>query len=105
MRSTWTDARLDDGFDRVSAEIALVRNEVNGLRADMKAEFKSVRAEMKAEFKAVRREIKEQIGELRGEMKDEIGELRGEISALNRTFVRMGGGIIATILGVLVTQL
>ena len=31
-RSTWTDTRLDDRFDHVDHELALLRSEINDLR-------------------------------------------------------------------------
>lgn len=95
MRNSWTDERLDDGFDRVTAEIALVRGEVALVRgevasvreevASVRGEVAALRTEMRAEFKAVRQEMHE------------------GFAMLNRTLFQVGGGIIATLLGVLLT--
>lgn len=83
MRNTWTDERLDDGFDRVSAEMALVRGEVGEQRAEMKAEFKAVRSDMAT---------------LRKEMHDGF-------TALNRTLLQIAGGILAALVGGIVAAL
>jgi hypothetical protein len=37
MRESWTDERLDDGFERVSSEIGVLRGEISGLRGDFVA--------------------------------------------------------------------
>lgn len=49
MRETWTDARLDDlnhrvdqGFNRVDADIRTLRSEVGDLRSETKAGFERV---------------------------------------------------------------
>jgi len=81
MRNSWTDERLDDGFDRVTSEIKLLRGELGQLRAEMKAEFKAVRSEMKAEFKAIRSEMKAEFESVRNEMKAEFESVRSEMKA------------------------
>jgi hypothetical protein len=83
MRESWTDERLDDGFDRVTADIAMLRGEVGSLR----------------------REMHDQIGGLRLEMHDQIGDLREDFAALQRTLLQVGGGVIVALLGIIVTQL
>jgi hypothetical protein len=76
MRNSWTDDRLDDGFDRVTADIALLRGETRSLR----------------------RELHEEIGSLRK-------ELQQEIRSLHRIFLQIGGGVIVALIGVIATQL
>jgi len=98
MRNSWTDERLDDGFDRVGSEIGVLRTEVGQLRTEvgqLRTEVGQLRTDMTVEFKAVRKEMHE------------------GFAALNKTLLQIGGGIIATLiggivaalLGVLVTQL
>jgi hypothetical protein len=83
MRNSWTDERLDDGFDRVTSEIGQVRTEV----AQVRSEVGQLRADMAAEFKAVRNEMHE------------------GFAAMNRTLLQIGGGIIATLIGGIVAAL
>ena len=51
------------------------------------------------------KEIRDDLRDVRGELR----EMRGEVSALNRTIIQVGGGLIGTlivgILGLLATQL
>jgi hypothetical protein len=90
MRNSWTDERLDDGFDRVTAEIGLVRREVGALRVEVKAEIGSLRSEMKSEV---------------GSLRQENQILLQEMHSLQRTLLQTGGGIVVALLGLLVTQL
>lgn len=76
MRNSWTDERLDDGFERVRADIALLRGES--------------REEAKA--------IREEVNSLGQEMHEGFG-------ALHRSLFQIGGGIIAALIGVIATQL
>jgi hypothetical protein len=46
QRSTWTDARLDDRFDRVDRDLADLRAEVRGLRTDTQTGFAELRQSM-----------------------------------------------------------
>jgi hypothetical protein len=39
MRNSWTGERLDDGFERVYADIALLREECRALREEMHEGF------------------------------------------------------------------
>lgn len=59
MRESWTDDRLDDfrsdvrgRFDGVDKRFDRVEDQIQGLRAETRAEFSSVRAEMKGGFEA-----------------------------------------------------
>jgi hypothetical protein len=90
MRNSWTDERLDDGFDRVTSEIGQVRTEVAQVRTEvgqLRAEVGQLRADMTVEFKAVRNEMHE------------------GFAAMNRTLLQIGGGIIATLIGGIVAAL
>jgi L-amino acid N-acyltransferase YncA len=39
MRESWTDERLDDGFDRVDAELRAIRVDIASLRVETKEGF------------------------------------------------------------------
>jgi hypothetical protein len=43
QRSDWTDARLDDRFDRVDHDLADLRAEVRGLRTETQTGFAELR--------------------------------------------------------------
>lgn len=87
MRESWTDERLDDGFDRVSADIQLLREEMGGLR------------------KELRQELRQEIGSVRQEMNGRFEHLEGRFDDLQRTLLQVGGGMIVALLGILATQL
>jgi hypothetical protein len=46
QRSAWTDARLDDRFDRVDRDLADLRAEVRGLRTETQTGFAELRQSM-----------------------------------------------------------
>jgi hypothetical protein len=87
MRESWTDERLDDGFGRVSADIQLLREEMGGLRKDL------------------RQELRQEIGSVRQEMNGRFEHLEGRFDDLQRTLLQVGGGMIVALLGILATQL
>ena len=39
MRESWTDERLDDGFDRVDADLRSIRGQVSSLRTETMMRF------------------------------------------------------------------
>ncbi len=79
MRESWTDERLDDGFDRVSTDIQLLREEIGSVR--------------------------QEVGSVRQEMNGRFEHLEGRFDDLQRTLLRVGGGMIVALLGILATQL
>jgi hypothetical protein len=83
MRESWTDERLDDGFDRVSADIQLLREETGALR----------------------KELRQETGALRQEMNGRFEHLESRFDDLQRTLLQVGGGMIVALLGILATQL
>ena len=103
VRDSWTDERLDDGFDRVAGEIQTVGDEVRSVKQDLhshrvevRKEFQAVRGEIKEEFKAVRGEIKEEFRAVRGEIKEEFKAVRGEVrEELHAVRTEMGEGFTA----------
>lgn len=82
-RVAWTDERLDDlsqrmdaGFDRIDRDLRDLRTE---FRTELRAEAGSLRAETGA------------LG----------AELRAEIGALRAAMIRVGGGIVVGLVGVI----
>lgn len=82
-RATWTDERLDDLARRMDAGFARVDGDIRDLR----------------------REVREQGAELRGEIQEQGAELRGEIAAMRTTLLRVGGGMMAGLVGVIAAVL
>ena len=80
-REAWTDQRLDQLNERVSAGFE-----------EMRSEFKSVRVEIQKESKALRAEVKEDLRDIRGEM----GELRAEVGSFNRAVLQLAWAMIGT---------
>jgi hypothetical protein len=85
-RAAWTDERLDDlarrvdaGFARVDADIRDLRSEMGGLRSEMQTGFSGLKDDT------------QHLG----------SELRGEIQAFRLTILRVGGGIMVGLVGVI----
>lgn len=94
MRESWTDERLDDGFDRVSGDIQALRDETRVMRVELRQEIGSVREEIGS----VRVELRQEIGSVRGE----IGSLREGLDGLRNILIYVGGAMVVGMLGVLV---
>jgi len=75
-RAAWTDQRLDDLADRMDAGFERVDADIRELRTEVR--------EMGAELRA---------------------ELRGEIGSLRATLIRVGGGVIVGLIGVIAAVL
>ncbi len=104
MRESWTDHRMDDlnakvdelgrgmdnGFNRVNADIRALRaetkTEFGAVRGEMKAESAAQRNEIKTESAAFREEAKSQSAALRNEMKTESLALRKEVRTESAAF-------------------
>jgi hypothetical protein len=115
-RAAWTDQRLDDlshrvdaGFVRVDADLRELRSEVGRLRSELRSEFREaiggLRSEMRREIGGLRRELRGEVGGLRSELRGEVGSLRGDIDALRITLLRVGGGVIVGLVGVIAAVL
>lgn len=78
-RGAWTDERLDDLARRMDDGFARVDADLRELRAELRSEIGGVRGE---------------IGGLRS-------ELGGEIAALRLTLLRVGGGMMVGLVGVI----
>ena len=101
---------VNTGFQEGRQEL---RDEIQAVRQEMKDGFQELRQEMKEEIQAVRQEMKDGFQELRQEMKDGFQELRQEtrdvLQEVNRRIDRMylatwaiGGGIIASLVVLIV---
>jgi hypothetical protein len=82
-RAAWTDERLDDLARRMDAGFGRVEADVRGLR----------------------QELHQEIGGLRGEMRTEMGAMRaefgGQLEGLRLTILRVGGGMMVGLVGVI----
>ncbi len=109
MSDRWSDERMDDlnrrvenGFNRVDADLREIRTEIGGLRGEFHTEIGGLRGQFHTE-----------IGGLRGQFHTEIGGLRGEfhteIASLHRLILQVAGGMFATFVigfaGLIVTRL
>jgi uncharacterized protein Yka (UPF0111/DUF47 family) len=57
MRESWTDERLDDGFDRVSADIQSLREETGALRRELRQEMNSRFEHLESRFDDLQRTL------------------------------------------------
>ncbi len=89
-RTSWTDARLDDFAAHVGNELHELRQDIRSLREEVRTEISGVRTEIGG--------VRTEIGGLRG-------ELRGEIDALRVTILRVGGGMMVGLVGVIAAVL
>jgi hypothetical protein len=78
-RTTWTDERLDD----------------------MVGEVRELRREMRDGFESTNRRIDALASELRGEFRGDVVDLRSDFRSLRLTLLRLGGGIIVGLVGVI----
>ena len=89
-RMAWTDERLDDLSRRMDAGFARVDEDIRELRREMRGGF----GEVAGRFNETDRRV------------DGLGsELRGEIEALRMTILRVGGGIMVGLVGVIAAVL
>lgn len=104
-RAAWTDERLDDLSRRMDAGFARVDADIRGLRTDMRTEISALRRELRGEMSGMGSDLRGEIGilgsDLRGEMSTMGSELRGAIDALRLTMLRVGGGIMVGLVGVI----
>ena len=89
-RGTWTDERLDDLARRMDDGFARVAADIRELRAELRSGIDTVRVE---------------IGGLRTDLGGEISSVRDELAAFRLTLLRVGGGIIVGLVGVIGTVL
>jgi hypothetical protein len=85
------------GFERVGNEIAGVRGEMHAGFGRVDNEISGVRGEMHAGFRRVDNEL----SEVRGEMHAGFERVDGRIDGLQTTLIRIGGGVIVGLVGVI----
>ena len=100
-RTAWTDARIDDFAAHVGGELHELRQDIRSLREELHTEISGVRTEIGG----LRGELRGEIGGLRGEIGGLRGELRSEIDALRVTILRVGGGMMVGLVGVIAAVL
>lgn len=100
MRNSWTDERLDDGFDRVHSEFARVHSEF----AQVHSEFDRVHSDLR-EIRGEMRDIRGEMSSFRIETNARFEHLEGRFDDLQRTLMQVGGGMIVALLGIIATQL
>ena len=86
-RMAWTDERLDDLSQRVDSGFARLDADMRDLRVELREGLAAVRTELGGEIAAVRT------------------ELGGEIASLRATLLRVGGGIMVGLVGVIAALL
>ncbi|MGI8461290.1 MAG: hypothetical protein ACR2OC_06580 [Solirubrobacterales bacterium] len=88
LREEIAGLRNDHGerFDRVDRDIDRLRGEVGGLRGEIS-------------------DVRGEVGGLRGEMVRGFERVDGRIDALQVTLVRIGGGVIVGLVGVIAAVL
>jgi peptidoglycan hydrolase CwlO-like protein len=89
MREAWSDDRLDDLNRKVDAGFKSVGEDLRGLRTETKTEIR----EVKSEIRDLRREMN-----TRSELQD------ARFDALQRTLIVCFGGVIAGLVGIIITQ-
>ena len=82
-RTAWTNERLDDLADSVRHGFGRVDQDIRDVRT----------------------EVREGFSELRGEMREGFAELRAEINSLRLIMIRIGGGMLIALLGVIAAVL
>lgn len=101
MRSNWTDERLDDLNTRVDQGFNRVEAQIRGVRVAMRNEFASVRQDMKDEFASVRQEMKEGFAL----MEKRFERMEKRFDGFQQTINRFGTGIIIVLIGAALTQI
>jgi hypothetical protein len=91
MRDAWTDERLDDMSKRMDRDFDCVHGDIEGLRAEVRAQGAELRAEMKA-----------QGAELRTELNERFGEMNARFDSMQRMTL---AAYVSAVVGIVATQL
>jgi hypothetical protein len=83
MRMNWIDDRLDERFDHVDERFDRAESDIRELRGDMDLGFSQLRAEMNGRF----------------------DRLDARFDALQRTLFLAAAGVVASLIGLIATQL
>lgn len=75
-RGTWTDERISEKMDSIDSTFNMLRDEIQGLRADNREQFAALRADFSA--------------------------MRADLSALQRQLVQIGFGLVGVLLSAMV---
>ena len=75
-RATWTDERVSEKMGSIDSTFDMLREEIQGLRADNREQFTALRADFSA--------------------------MRGDLSALQRQLVQIGFGLVGVLLSAMV---
>jgi uncharacterized protein YdhG (YjbR/CyaY superfamily) len=72
----------------ICADVEHVRDDVQELRAEVKADVQELRAEVKADIQELRAEFKADVKELRAEVKADINSLREDVREIRQMLSR-----------------
>ncbi len=75
-RGTWTDERISEKMDSIDSTFNMLRDEIQGLRADNREQFAALRTDFSA--------------------------MRADLSALQRQLVQIGFGLVGVLLSAMV---
>jgi hypothetical protein len=101
MTKSWTDERLEERFDRIDERFDAIDRRFDRVDAD----FRELRGEMHAGSRELRGEMHAGSRELRGEMHAGFDRIDARFDALQHLLIRLGGVVIAALLGLIATQL
>jgi hypothetical protein len=93
MRQSWTDERLDEGFDRVDADLRAIRNEVSYFRVETNGRFDR---------------IEDRVDGLEGRfdrVEDRFDRFDDRFDRWQRIMFSMLGGLIVALLGIVLTHM
>ena len=96
-RVGWTDERLDDLSRRMDAGFARVDEDLRELRREMHDGF----ADLSRRLDGPGSQLREEIGGVRNDTASGFMGVRGEIEVLRHTMLRVGGGVMVGLVGVI----
>ncbi len=116
MRESWTDGRMDDlsqrvdqGFDQLRAEMnrgfERVDTDIRDLRAEMNRGFERVDEEMRQGFERVDEEMGQGFKRADENVHGLHTEMNMRFDSLQRTMILAAAGVIASLVGLVATQL
>ncbi len=100
MTKSWTDERLEERFDRIDERF----DEIDRRFDEVNQRFEVINHRFEAIDQRFNR-VEMDIRELRGEMKGGFDRIDAHFDALQHLLLRLGGVVIAALLGLIATQL